>query len=57
MLVFLLIMLALSQRLLQFNFKQREIMYRRFFKRAIDIVASGCALVVLAVPLADTTVL
>ncbi len=29
--------------------------YRNFFKRAIDIIASGCALVVLAVPLALIT--
>lgn len=30
--------------------------YRDFFKRTIDIVASGCALLVLAVPLAAVTV-
>ncbi len=30
--------------------------YRDFFKRAIDITASGCALLVLAVPLATVTV-
>lgn len=30
--------------------------YRNFFKRAIDIAASGCALLVLAVPLAAVTV-
>lgn len=29
--------------------------YRKFFKRAIDVTASGCALVVLAVPLAAVT--
>ncbi len=31
-------------------------LYRNFFKRAIDIVVSGCALLVLAVPLAAVTV-
>jgi len=31
-------------------------LYRKFFKRAIDIAASGCALLVLAVPLAAVTV-
>lgn len=31
-------------------------LYRRFIKRAIDITASGCALLVLAVPLAAVTV-
>ncbi len=31
-------------------------LYRNFFKRAIDIAVSGCALVVLAVPLAAVTV-
>ncbi len=31
-------------------------LYRIFFKRAIDITASGCALLVLAVPLAAVTV-
>ncbi len=31
-------------------------MYRNFFKRAIDIVVSGCALVVLAVPLAAVAI-
>ncbi len=31
-------------------------LYRRFFKRAIDITASGCALLVLAVPLAAVAV-
>ncbi len=31
--------------------------YRDFFKRAIDITASGCALLVLAVPLATVAVL
>ncbi len=30
--------------------------YRDFFKRAIDVTASGCALLVLAVPLAAVTV-
>lgn len=31
-------------------------MYRRFFKRAIDVTASGCVLLVLSVPLAAVTV-
>lgn len=31
-------------------------LYKKFFKRAIDVAASGCALVVLAVPLAAVTV-
>ncbi len=31
-------------------------LYKRFFKRTIDILASGCALLVLAVPLAAVTV-
>lgn len=31
-------------------------LYKKFFKRAIDVTASGCALVVLAVPLAAVTV-
>lgn len=31
-------------------------LYKSFFKRTIDIVASGCALLVLAVPLAAVTV-
>lgn len=31
-------------------------LYKNFFKRAIDVTASGCALVVLAVPLAAVTV-
>lgn len=31
-------------------------LYRDFFKRAIDVTASGCALLVLAVPLAAVTV-
>jgi len=31
-------------------------LYRDFFKRAIDITASGCALIVLVVPLAAVTV-
>jgi len=31
-------------------------LYRSFFKRAIDVTASGCALLVLAVPLAAVTV-
>ncbi len=31
-------------------------MYRLFFKRAIDVAVSGCALLVLAVPLAAVTV-
>lgn len=31
-------------------------LYKLFFKRAIDIVASGCALLVLALPLAAVTV-
>jgi len=31
-------------------------LYKSFFKRAIDITASGCALLVLAVPLAAVTV-
>ncbi len=31
-------------------------LYRRFFKRAIDVAASGCALVVLAIPLAAVAV-
>jgi len=31
-------------------------MYRRFFKRFIDIIASGGALIVLALPLAAVTV-
>ena len=30
--------------------------YRNFFKRAIDVTASGCALLVLSVPLAAVTV-
>ncbi|MDE6718052.1 MAG: sugar transferase [Muribaculaceae bacterium] len=29
--------------------------YKKFFKRAVDITASGCALIVLAVPLAAVT--
>jgi len=32
------------------------ILYKSFFKRAIDVAASGCALLVLAVPLAAVTV-
>lgn len=31
-------------------------LYKKFFKRVIDVAASGCALVVLAVPLAAVTV-
>lgn len=31
-------------------------MYKRFFKRAIDVTVSGCALLVLSVPLATVTV-
>jgi len=31
-------------------------LYRRFFKRGIDVAVSGCALLVLAVPLAAVTV-
>lgn len=31
-------------------------LYKKFFKRAIDVAASGCALVVLVVPLAAVTV-
>jgi len=31
-------------------------LYKSFFKRAIDVAASGCALLVLAVPLATVTV-
>lgn len=31
-------------------------LYKKFFKRAIDVTASGCALVVLALPLAAVTV-
>lgn len=31
-------------------------LYKKFFKRAIDVTASGCALVVLAVPLAAVTI-
>lgn len=31
-------------------------LYKRFFKRAIDIAASGCALLVLSIPLAAVTV-
>ncbi len=31
-------------------------MYKSFFKRAIDVTASGCALLVLAVPLAAVTI-
>ena len=31
-------------------------LYKSFFKRAIDVTASGCALLVLAVPLAAVTV-
>ena len=31
-------------------------LYSCFFKRAIDITASGCALIVLSVPLAAVTV-
>ena len=31
-------------------------LYKKFFKRAVDIATSGCALVVLAIPLAAVTV-
>ncbi len=31
-------------------------MYKKFFKRAIDVIASGCALLVLAVPLAAVAI-